>query len=171
MDLFLNIVVLLFEILYYSLFMKFSRKEGKFYKYLLLFSFITLIGMFIGTNNLVSYMLLVIMMLFGLKYVVKVKTSLYDMLIIVLMIIFGVLVQFPCYLLLVNRINDIYVMMLLYQTIKLLSVFLVRNKINKMYKNLYIKWIHNDFYIRYLFSIFIFSYTILSCLFIIKVLL
>ena len=79
MDLVLNILVLIFEILYYSLFMKYARKESKFHKLILLFTMITIIGMIIGTNNLPSYLILILMMLFGMKHVARLKVSLYDM--------------------------------------------------------------------------------------------
>ena len=82
MNLVLNILVLIFEILYYSLFMKYARKESKFHKLILLFTMITIIGMIIGTNNLPSYLILILMMSFGMKHIGKLKVSLYDMLII-----------------------------------------------------------------------------------------
>ena len=78
----LNIIIIISEVLYYSLFMMYSKKEGKLTKYLLLFSMISLIFCFISHNNLESYLALAIMMLLGIKYIVKVKTSLYDLLLI-----------------------------------------------------------------------------------------
>ena len=76
---FLNIIVLVLEILYYSIFMYYAKGEGKFWRYLLLFSSITFIGCIIGTNYLFSYLILVLMMLYGIKYIVKAKTSLYEL--------------------------------------------------------------------------------------------
>ena len=171
MDLVLNILVLIFEILYYSLFMKYARKESKFHKLILLFTMITIIGMIIGTNNLPSYLILILMMLFGMKHVARLKVSLYDMLIIVIMIILGILIQLPCYMVLSKIIENLYVMLTIYQLIKLIIVILLRNRIASMYIKLYKKWSNNDFYIRYLFSIFVFLYAIASCLFIIIILL
>ena len=83
----LNIIVLIFEVLYYSLFMKYSRPEGKYYRYLILFTLITIIGLVIGTSNLISYLLLILMILYGIKYIVKIKISLYDMLVILIMFV------------------------------------------------------------------------------------
>lgn len=163
----LSMLVLTLEILYYSLFIKFARKESKFSKCLILFSIITIIGFLIGTNNLPSYLILILMMLFGMKYIINIKVTLYDMLIIVLMIILGILIQFPCYMILVKFIDDLYVMMTIYQLIKIIIVLLLKNRIASMYKKLYRKWSNNDFYIRYIFSVFMFLYAIASCLFII----
>ena len=64
----LNFIVLIFEILFYSMFMYYSKKEGKFSRYLLLFSLITIIGTIIKTNYLFSYLILVLMILYGIKY-------------------------------------------------------------------------------------------------------
>lgn len=43
MAILLNAIVLIFEVLYYSMFMYFSKKEGKFWKYIVSFTIITLI--------------------------------------------------------------------------------------------------------------------------------
>ena len=50
MNIILNAIVLIFEVLYYALFMKFARKDGKFWKYILLFSLMTICSFFITTN-------------------------------------------------------------------------------------------------------------------------
>ena len=171
MNLMLNVLVLFLEILYYSLFMKFARKESDFVRLLFLFTVITIAGMFIGTNHLPSYLALILIMLFGLKYVVQIKVILYDMFIIFIMLILGILIQLPCYIVLTKFVKGLYVMMTIYQFIKLIVVILLRNKIALMYTKLYKRWANNDFYIRYIFSIFVFLYAIASCLFIIIILL
>lgn len=91
---FINIIVLIFEILYYSMFMKFARKEGKFWKYLLLFTLVTISGLFIPTNTLLSYLYLILAILFGLKYIVKINTTLYDMFFILIMIFFKLIIEY-----------------------------------------------------------------------------
>lgn len=162
-NLILNVIVLLFEILYYSLFIKYARRESKFNKLLLLFTFITIIGIFIGTSNLPSYLILILMMLFGLKYIVKLKISLYDMLIIFIMLIFKVLIETPTYLLFINILNR-YLISIIPNIIKILVIRLLNNKITKFYKNLKIKWDNNNFYIRYIFSIFVYTYCIITAI-------
>ena len=164
----LNLIVLTFEILFYSMFMKFARNDGKFVRYLLSFTIITVIGLVIGTNNLPSYLLLTLLMLLGLKYIVKIYTSLYDMLVIVAMIIFGIVIQLPCYLVLMTITNDLHVSMIIYQVIKILITLILKNKLNTLYTKFEILWDNNNFYIRYLFAIGILIYTIASCLFIMK---
>ena len=47
--LFLNILVLIFEVLYYSMFMYYAKGEGKFWKYILLFS---IVSIFTGIFNI-----------------------------------------------------------------------------------------------------------------------
>lgn len=159
LDLLLNVLVLSLEILYYSLFMKYARRESKFDRLHLLFTIITIIGIFIGTNTLPSYLILILMMLFGLKYVAKLKVSLYDMLIIFIMLIIKVIIETPLYLLLVHTANR-YIVSIIPNVIKILVITLLNKKITKFYKSLKIKWDNNNFYIRYIFSILVYIYCI-----------
>ena len=166
MELLLNIIVLIFEVLYYSLFMKFSRNEGKLWRYLLTFTLITIFFWFVGTDKIYSYLLLIFTILYGLKYIVKLKVSLYDMLIIFIMLLFKVLIETPVFMLLYNFLS-IYVIGLVYSVLKIIILNLLKNKLNIMYKVLKIKWDNNNFYIRYIFTVFLFSYTIISSIFIV----
>ena len=159
MNLMLNVLVLFLEILYYSLFMKYARKESNFIRLLILFTGITIIGMLIGTNNLPSYLALILMMLLGLKYIGKLKVSLYDMLIIFIMLIIKVIIETPLYLLLVHTANR-YIVSIIPNVIKILVITLLSKKITKFYKSLKIKWDNNNFYIRYIFSILVYIYCI-----------
>lgn len=167
MRLFLNIIVLIFEILYYSLFMKYARKEGSFIRYLISFTLITIIFLFLGTTNFICYFLLILTILFGLKYIVKLKVSLYDMLIIVIMLFCKVLIETPLYIILYKAIN-IYFIGVLVNIIKIIVIFLIRNVIDYMYKHLKVKWDNNNFYIRYIFSICCFIYCIITAILFIK---
>ena len=163
----LNIIVLLFELLYYSMFMKFARNEGKFWKYLLLFSLITVIGVFIGTDNLYSYIVLILLILFGLKYIVGIKQSLYDMLFVDIMFLYKIILEmifsYPIYFV----INNIYISTIIVCFIKMLSIILLRKKLNKLYNKLHDVWNKNNFYIRYLFAMLNIAYVILSCVYLI----
>ena len=69
-NLLLNVVVLIFEILYYALFMKFARKEGKFWRYLLLFSLMTFCLLFMKTTKIYTILVISLFILYGLKYIV-----------------------------------------------------------------------------------------------------
>lgn len=166
MEIILNIIVLLFEVLYYSLFMRYARKEGKFYRYLILFMLITIIGLLIGTNGFISYMFLILMILFGLKYIIRIKTTLFDCLIILLMILLKVVIETVFYIPF-HTVLDIYKIGILYSIFKIIIIISLKNKIYNFVNKLKIKWNANNFYIRYTFSILTFIYVITSCIFII----
>ena len=161
----MHIIVLIFEILYYSMFMKFTKKEGKFWKYLLLFSLITIFFVFVPVANLISYLILILMMLYGLKFIVGLKISLYDMLLIVLMLLFKLIIEFivfiPCYefFKLSQSISTM--------TFDILKVILLLTFKDKLYKlNIRLKklWYNNNFYIRYIFTCLTYIYVILTLL-------
>lgn len=158
-----NIIVLIFEILYYSMFMKFARKEGKFWRYLLLFSLITIMMIFIGTNTLYAYLIFVLLALYGLKYIVKIKTSFYDMFIIVIMMMLKLLIETPIYLICINFIkNNHFIVILLMDIIKIGILFLLKNRLNIFYIKLKKLWQNNNFYLRYIFTCIMYIYVIIT---------
>lgn len=159
----LNFIVLIFEILFYSMFMYYSKREGKFSRYLLLFSLITIFFSFVGTTQLISYVVLIFMMLYGIKHIVKVKTTLYDMFILSLMLIFKIVIEFIVVLLFYNLFGIIITTFILLIA-KLLITFTLKNKLNIFYKKMRIIWYKNNFYIRYIFSCLIVIYIIFSAL-------
>lgn len=165
MNLILNIIVLIFEVLYYALFMKFARKEGKFSRYLLLFSLITLILYIIGTDDLYAHLMSVCLMLFGLKYITKIKISLYDMLIIFIMLLTKLIIELPISIFLYMFSKNIYIISIFSGIIKLLILFISNYNLNVLYNKFYALWKNNNFYIRYIFTIFMFLYVILTCVF------
>lgn len=158
----LNIIVLFFEILYYSMFMYYSKKEGNYWRYFLLFSLISFIGIIIGNSTIYSYLILVLMILYGIKFIVKVKTSLYDMLIIIIMLFIKIILEaifaFSIYYTIKNRILLTFAIIM----VKTIFILIFRNKFNKIYNFLKIKWDNNNFYIRYIFSCFSFIYLIIT---------
>lgn len=157
-----NIIVLLFEVLYYSMFMKFARNEGKFWKYLLLFSLISIIGIFIGTDNLLSYLILVLLMLYGLKFIVNIKTSLYDMLWIILMLFLKIVLEFTISMAVYYLCGNFIILTILIAVIKIIVVLLLKGILNKIYLSLKTKWDKNNFYIRYIFSCLSIIYVIIT---------
>lgn len=159
----LNFIVLLFEILFYSMFMYYSKREGKFSRYLLLFSLITIFFSFVGTTQLISYVVLIFMMLYGIKHIVKVKTTLYDMFILSLMLIFKIIIEGIVVLIFYN-IFGMYITIFLFEIIKILTLIIFRNKLSLFYKYMYKLWYKNNFYIRYIFSCLIVVYVIFSAL-------
>ena len=128
----LNIIVLIFEVLYYSLFMAFTRREGEFYKYIILFSLISIVGIVITTNNLLSYFLLIMMMTLGLKYIVGTKTSMFDMFLIVLMLFIKFIIEFISYVLFYKIIGfNHFTTTMLFDIIKIGLVLMNRNNLYK----------------------------------------
>lgn len=166
MGLFLRILVIVFEILYYSLFMKFARKQGNFWKYLLLFTVISIVLFFISSFNIYAYLVFMVLSLFGLKLIGK--TSLYDMFIIFIMILFKLLIELLCAFPLNSLIPDINTCKIILGLIKVNTIILIGNRFNILYNKLKTYWSKNNFYIRYLFSIFMFIYIISACLFLIN---
>lgn len=162
----LNVIVLILEILFYSLFMKYSRKEGNIIRYLILFTLFSFISVFLSKQFFINYILIFLFILYGLKYIVKLKVSLYDLLVIIIMFAFKIIIEIPLYYIMTIVINGVLATMI-FQSLKILIVFLLRNKLSKMYIKLKNKWDNNNFYIRYIFTILLYVYIIFSCIFLI----
>lgn len=158
-----NIIVLIFEVVYYSLFMKFSKDRGTLSKYLFLFCFITIIGGFIGTNLLISFAFLIFGTLIGMRYLINVKTSCFDLFIIIAMILFKYFIELMLYPIL-GSVFDYYLLMVMIGPIKVLIIYLIRNKLKKVYKFCYQKWSENIFYVRYVCMCFLYIYFIISAI-------
>lgn len=157
----MNLIVLIFEILYYSMFMIYARRDGKKARYYFAFSIITIFGLLIGTKDLWSYLVLILLILFGLKFIVKVKTSLYDMLVIVIMLFLNMIIQLPIYLICYKLLAfNHFLTTMLFQVIKVLLIYTAKNKLNPIYLKLKRLWDNNNFYIRYIFSCSMFVYVI-----------
>ena len=163
MNLILNIIVLIFEVLYYALFMKFARKEGKFSRYLLLFSAITIFFYFVGANQIYSYLLLILMMLYGIKYIVKIKTSLYEMCLITIMLLSKLIIEFGAMIIFYSILGfNHLITTLIFGFLKLFLIIIFKNNIYLLNSKLKKLWNNNNFYIRYFFSIFFYIYVIVS---------
>lgn len=159
----LNVIVLIMEVLYYSLFMKFAKGEGKLWRYLLSFGLITTLFMFIGTQQIYKYLLLVLLMLLALKYISKLNIKLYDMLIIILMLFTKIIIEAVCVFAFYNILKlSIIFVTIIFTVVKFIFVFINKNKFHIIYKKLLLKWNNNNFYIRYIFSVFMIIYAIIS---------
>lgn len=163
----LNLIVLTFEILFYSMFMKFAKNDGKFYKYVIVFIINTILITLLGSRNLMSYLVFVMTTLLMLKYVVQVKTSLYDMLVIIFMLIVKSMLEIPLFYLFAMCFSGV-ISTFLFQITKILLVLFLKDLIRTIYIKLKTKWDNNNFYIRYIFSILMFMYVIISCFFLIS---
>lgn len=158
-----NIIVLIFEVLYYSMFMYFSKEDGKFWKYILLFIFISIFGGIIGTNNLMSYIYLILMIFIGINNILKVRMYFRDIFVIIAMIFFGVLIQFPLYLI-GSLLQQFILFSFIYEIVKVILTFVLKNKIRKIYLWFEKAWNKNNFYVRYICSISLFIYVIITVL-------
>lgn len=165
MNMLLNIIVLIFEILYYSLFMKFAKNEGKLWKYILSFSIVSIFGVIINTANILTYILLSLIMALSIKYIVKVKTSLYDMLLIIIMLFTKFLIELIVYILLYQMLSvSHFGTTLIFEVIKVSLALIFKDKLYKINNKLNKLWVNNNFYIRYFFSILLYGYIIISIL-------
>jgi len=158
-----NILVMILEVLYYSLFMKFAKKDGKLYKYIILFSISTLIVGLINSENFSSYLVFVLASYIGLKYIVRTKASIYDILIILLMLLLNITIELPFYLIFYKLIHfNHYVMVLLFELVKLLVVFIIKYKLRINYVKFKKIWDDNRFTLRYISTTIIYSYVIIT---------
>ena len=162
----LNVIILILEVLYYSLFMKFARPEGKFWKYLLLFGLITILFCFVGTSHIYSYLILTFIMLYGLKYIIKLKISLYDMFIIFIMLLTKIIIEL-CLFLTIYNFFDKFLFTIIINVSKIFLLIIISKKVAIFYKKLKIEWNLNTFFIRYTFNLLLLIYIILSLIFLI----
>lgn len=162
------IIILIFEILYYSFFMKYSINKGKFWRYLLLFIIFSAISWFMNDTSPISYMIILLMILYGLKYIVKVKITLYDLFFIFVMMLMKVLIELIIALPTMLILNDIEISKIIMGTMKLSFILIIRKELNPLYLTLQKHWENNRFFIRYIFTILMFLYVIFSCVFLIN---
>lgn len=158
----LNVIVLMFEVLYYSLFIKFSRPDGKFYRYILLFTLISLSGFVIGTTNVFSYFYLIFVITYGIKYIVKLKISLYDMFTVFLMLILKFFLELTLFFILIKIFENLFIITILIGFMKIILISLLNRKITILYKKWKIKWNDNVFEIRYIFNMMALSIIIFT---------
>lgn len=157
-----NFIVAFYEILFYSIFMKYAR-EGKLSRYIFLYIIIFIIFGYLGTNKFYSYLLLILIMLFGFKYIVKTKTSIFDTLIIIAMLLLKMIVELVVFALFFHLLHCThFIVTLLFELIKIAIVLLINTHLNKFYLKLKTLWDNNNFYIRYITSIILYSYVIIT---------
>ena len=163
MSLLMNIIVLILEVLYYALFMKFAKKDGKIWKYFITFLLTTIIVAIFDSSKIYSYLLFIISSIMILKYLVKIKSNLYDMLVIVVMLFTKIIIEFINVMVFYNIFQlPIIVVTAIFTIFKLLFILKAKNKLNKIYNIFLNKWNNNDFYVRYIFSVLMIIYVIIS---------
>lgn len=166
MALLLNVIVLIMEILYYSLFMKFARKEGNLVRYIIAFTIVTLLTGIFDIQTIFAYIVIVTSMLLSLKYIVKLKTSLYDLLFIFIMIFVKLTIE-VAFFIIFNELLNTFIFYISFQLLKIVITISLRHVINKLYSALKVKWDNNNFYIRYIFTVFMFLYVISAIIYLI----
>ena len=147
--------------------MKSARKEGDFKRYFLLFGLFAIITFFMNRRFLINYLIIFFLILYGLKFIVKLKVTLFDLFFIILMFISKVIIEMPLSLLSYSIVENIYVASTMVGVLKVIIILLFNEYVEKIYEIMKLLWKNNNFYIRYLFSISLFIYVILSSVFLI----
>jgi len=169
MAILLNIIVMFFEVIYYSLFMKFARTEIKLWEYLLAFTIATLFNFvfaIFNINSVIIYLLFIIIALYSIKITSKSKLSIYDMFFMFIVMIVKIAIEGLSFLTIYNLFSKFAFTMII-DFLKIGFVILFKNKIKYYYDLLKGKWNNNNFYIRYIFNILLFMFIIMSFIFII----
>lgn len=159
-----NVIIFALEVIYYSLFMHYADKRFNI-RCFITFLLANIISLFIGYGNFYSYLFYFIELSFIFR-ILKIKFTLYDLLFIIFSMIFKILIEFICFIILKDMM-DLFVVTFLICVLKIFIIIFIKNKILFFYNHLKIKWNNNNFYIRYIFNITIFIYIIVSLLFVI----
>jgi len=157
-----DFVVLILEVLFYSLFMKYSKKEGKLIRYVFVF-IISSILVALLRNYFPAYLLFIFSSYIGLKYIVRIKPSLYDVLVIIVMLLLNVTIELPIYLIFFKLFHfnrDIVTIM--FELVKLFVVMIGKKCFDENYLKFKNVWDHNDFNLRYGFTIMLYLYVIVT---------
>lgn len=162
MDL-LNFVVLAFEIIYYSLFMKSIKREGKFWKYVVIFTLITLLTLLFGNKTILVYWMYVFIPIILMKYIFKIDSKLFDIFMILLVLIVKIIIEGTIVLLFKDLLN-FTIITFIFEFLKILAILLLGKIFNKVYLKGIEIWNNNNFYIRYFTSILLIIYTIITVL-------
>lgn len=160
-----QLVIFFLEILYYTLFFGFCRKSEKFYKLFVVFLLSNVISFFIGYGSFYSYALYFVEIAILMR-IMKIKMTLYDILILTLSMIFKLFIELIFFIILRENINT-FLWVCIMGIAKNNIVILLHNQLNKLYCKLKNLWVNNNFYIRYLFSTFLYLYLIFSVIYII----
>ena len=161
-----NLIVLIFEVIYYSIFMKNIKGDKKLSKYILTFVIATL-SLLVTGNNLLGYSLFVLLCLFGMKYIVKTKTTFYDLFVLVFMILFKVAIELIICLLCYAIIKNTFIALMIANIVKILIVSSIRITMRNIYQVTKKLWDKNNFYFRYILMCLLYIYVICSVLFLI----
>jgi len=162
-----NMTIFLLEILYYSFFLRFARNKNDFIKVFIMY-LISNIGLyFIGFESFYAYTLYLVEIVL-LARLFKMKLVLYDTLVILVSLMFKLLMEIPFFIILGTKV-DLFIWVFIIGIFKNIVVILLRNKLSKLYIKGKKKWDNNNFYIRYAYSIILYSYIIASIVYLISI--
>ena len=99
-----QLIIFFLEILYYTLFFGFCRKSEKFYKLFVVFLLSNVISFFIGYGSFYSYALYFVEIAILMR-IMKIKMTLYDILILTLSMIFKLFIELIFFIVLRENIN------------------------------------------------------------------
>ena len=167
MNLILNVIILIFETIYYSLFMKNVKETDSLWKYILSFSIGTILILVFNYNSLMSYLVFVFSSLFVMKYIAKIKIVFYDLFVIILMMIYKLIIESIFVIFIYIFTHNAFIIATILGAIKIIVTLLTKGIINKVYFKLKVYWYQNRFFIRYIFDIIMFVYIIVSCVFLV----
>lgn len=158
------IATLFIEIMYYSLFLKNCRKEGKLSRYIIIGILVTVLALVVGTQDLLSYLFLVLTFVLGMKYIVKIRTSLYDMFIVIIMLFLKVALELLPFMIAYCILSNYTLYNLSMIILKILFIIYSKDKLSGFYKRLKSLWNKNVFKIRYIFICCTYIYVIITAL-------
>ena len=160
-----QLIVFLLEILYYTMFFSFCRKDEKPYKLFLVFLISNIISFFIGYGSFYSYAFYFIEIAI-LTRLLKIKMTLYDILVLIVSMIFKLFIEVMFFIFIRENITT-FAWICTIGIVKNNILIICNKKLNEIYNKLKKLWLNNNFYIRYLFSTFLYLYLIFSVIYII----
>ena len=161
-----NLIVLIFEIMFYSIYTKNIKGEGKLSKYILTF-IVGTIGLMIAGNGLFSYLAFALLCLLGIKYIVKVKTSFFDFFMIIIMLLIKAAIETALCIVCFVITKNTFISLMIANVVKMLFVCKNRVPMRNYYQVLRKLWNSNNFYFRYILMSLLYIYIICSALFLI----
>lgn len=160
-----QLIIFGLEILYYTLFFSFCRSKESKIKVFIVFLISNIVSFLIGFGSFYSYMLYFIEIAI-LCRLLKIKFVLYDLFIIILSMLFKLFIELLFFMMFQKNII-LFIPILIMGMSKNTILILLRKKLKNMYIKLKQKWDNNNFYIRYSFTVVLYSYVIASIVYII----
>ena len=157
-------IVLSLEILFYTMFMKASKREGNIIGYIFTFLIGTIEMSIMNSNRLIAYLLFFLVVLLGMKFLARTKVLNYDILVLFIMCLSKLAVEFLTLVPLYMITGNSFLATCVSGVIKLVLVIAFSKQLNIIYNKLLDKWNKNNFYIRYFTSTIIMLYVIVTCI-------